>query len=42
MEGGREGGGTDGGIVKQERDNGGEPCFFGWEPLVRSRQEGDF
>lgn len=42
MEGWREGGGADGGIVKQERDNGGEPCFFGWKPLVRSRQEGGF
>lgn len=41
-DGGREGGGADGGIVKQERDNEGEPCFFGWEPLARRRQKGGF
>lgn len=39
-DGGRVGGGADGGIVKQERDNGGEPCFFGWEPLVRRKAGG--
>ncbi|CAB1420443.1 unnamed protein product [Pleuronectes platessa] len=42
VEGWSEGGGADGGIVEQERDNEGEPCFSGWEPLVRRRREGGF